>query len=102
MSNRGVSEYPRAQSPANPRQRRLKLFSWDESPGESDWFRATSRFPHRPDSARLQCALPTVSRLLAASAEAASSSPISRSSLLSVLLRQTAQATPTMQSMPTR
>ena len=45
---------------------------------------------------------PTVSRLLPASAEPASSASISRSSLLSVLLRQTAQATPAMQSRPTR
>ena len=49
-----------------------------------------------------QSPTPTVSRLLLASAEPASSASISRSSLLSVLLRQTAQATPAMQSRPTR
>ena len=46
-------------------------------------------------------AAPTSSRLLLASDDPASSASISRSSLLSVLLRQTAQATPTMQTTPT-
>ena len=45
---------------------------------------------------------PTASRLLPASAEPASSASISRSSLLSVLLRQTAQATPATQISPTK
>ncbi len=49
-----------------------------------------------------QTSLPTVSRLLSALAAPASSASISRSSLLSVLLRQTAQATPAMQINPTR
>ena len=49
-----------------------------------------------------QTLVPTASRLLSASAVPASSASISRNSLLSVLLRQTAQATPAMQIKPTR
>jgi hypothetical protein len=48
-----------------------------------------------------QSPTPAVSRDLLASAEPARSASISRNSLLSVLLRHTAQATPKMQTSPT-
>ena len=62
-----------------------------------------NRFPIRDSGFPLAAQeVPTVSKLLAAAAELASSASISRSSLLSVLLRQTAQATPARQTTPIR